>query len=181
MAPSCATLAINSQEGFDFRPWARCPGQGRAGLAVGDHSGVVDRDPFGSWPTPQRGWLVLGGLRISRAKAVPAAAQGALSGGRGEKREETSCTRLIWGWNWREMTINNSAPEITFLALINQEPLQPALPSLRSSRFRGAVGAPASSVLLGICFVTLSGPAGGHSGPLIGKLSHSPSAQSAGP
>lgn len=49
-----------------------------------------------------------------------------------------SCTRLIWGLSWREMTINNSASEITFLALINQEPLRPSLPSLLNSRSQGA-------------------------------------------
>lgn len=52
-----------------------------------------------------------------------------------------SCTRLIWGLSWREMTINNSASEITFLALINQEPLKPSLPSLLNPRSQGAGGA----------------------------------------
>lgn len=51
-----------------------------------------------------------------------------------------SHTRLIWGLSWREMTINNSASEITFLALINQEPLRPSPPSLLDSRSQGAGG-----------------------------------------
>lgn len=31
MVTSCTTLPINSDQGFDFRPWARCPGQENTG------------------------------------------------------------------------------------------------------------------------------------------------------
>lgn len=31
MVTSCTTLPINSDQGFDFRPWARCPGQEKTG------------------------------------------------------------------------------------------------------------------------------------------------------
>ena len=54
VAPSCATLAINSHQGFNFRPWARCPEQGRAGLVVEDHSGAVRGAQLGAGSTSQR-------------------------------------------------------------------------------------------------------------------------------
>ena len=50
-----------------------------------------------------------------------------------QEEEEMSCTRPSWA-RAGGGAINNSAPEIMFLALINQEPLQPSLPSLLTSR-----------------------------------------------
>lgn len=46
-----------------------------------------------------------------------------------EEREEMSCPRPIWGLAGGSWVINNSASKIKFLALINQKPLQPSLPS----------------------------------------------------
>lgn len=45
-----------------------------------------------------------------------------------------SFPRPIWGSAGGSWAINNSASKIKFLALINQKPLQPSLPSLVTSR-----------------------------------------------
>lgn len=76
-----------------------------------------------------------------KGKGGPSCSSGSPLWGKGREEGGNELHKTGLGPSWREMTINNSAPEITFLALINQEPLQPALPSLLNSRFRAAVGA----------------------------------------